>query len=179
MDLAWHCHEFEALRPAQLYDLLRLRIAVFGVEQQCVYQDLDGLDPGAQHLLGSLGLAQPRLVAYARCLSPGLKGPEASIGRVVVDADFRGCGLGHELMRRALAHCRLLYPGVAVRISAQAHLQRFYAGHGFTGIGEVYLEDGIAHRVMLRLDGATGRGTSPGQRPLPSRGETALRDREG
>lgn len=161
--LSWRWYRFKELHAAQLYALLGLRLAVFSVEQQCIYQDLDGLDDRAHHLLGCGRLARdkapeaPRrrsdaslaLLAYARCLPPGLKGPQPSFGRVVVEPALRGQGLGHEVVRRALLRCRRLYPGMDVRISAQAHLQRFYAAHGFRSVGEDYLEDGIAHREML------------------------------
>lgn len=187
MHPVWHCSSFEALTPAELYALLRLRLAVFSVEQRCIYQDLDGLDHCAHHLLGllspaeagcaireaggairaaggvirdadcAIGSGQPlhmhagrALVAYARCLPPGAKFPEPSVGRVVVDPGCRGRGLGHMLLRRALAVCAQRYPDRPVRISAQAYLERFYAAHGFQTQGEAYLEDGIAHREMLR-----------------------------
>ena len=79
-----------------------------------------------------------------------MKFDDASIGRVVVDAGLRGQGIGHQLVREGLAQCARLWPGQPVSISAQAHLQRFYAAHGFQTSSSPYLDDGIAHVDMRR-----------------------------
>ncbi|NBY54229.1 MAG: GNAT family N-acetyltransferase, partial [Betaproteobacteria bacterium] len=125
MNLQWQIERFDALELRQLYQLLQLRQAVFAVEQQCIYQDLDNLDLESFHLLGCHAQSG-KLLAYARCLPPGLKYPESSIGRVVVDLSWRGKGLGHALLRRAIDCCALFdgnEGGVqAIRISAQAYL---------------------------------------------------------
>jgi ElaA protein len=83
-------------------------------------------------------------------LDPGVKFSEPSIGRVVVDARLRGQGLGHELVREGIARCTALWPQQAIRISAQAHLQRFYGHHGFETVSDEYLDDGIPHVDMRR-----------------------------
>jgi ElaA protein len=90
------------------------------------------------------------LVAYLRVLDPGVKFDDVSIGRVVVDAGLRGHGLGHALMREGLDRCTALWPGHAIRIGAQAHLQRFYRQHAFQTVSDEYLDDGIPHVEMLR-----------------------------
>ena len=141
----------------QLHDLLALRSAVFVVEQACAFQDIDGLDPQAVHVLGHD--EQGQLQASARCFPPGVAYAEASIGRVVTAPTARGTGLGHVLMRQALACVQAQWGQQAVRIGAQAHLQAFYASHGFVSEGEPYLEDGIWHVHMLRPCQATT--TSP------------------
>ncbi|NCX63582.1 MAG: GNAT family N-acetyltransferase, partial [Betaproteobacteria bacterium] len=146
MNVEWQLERFDALQLRQLYELLQLRSAVFAVEQNCVYQDLDDLDFEAFHLLGCKQ-ETGQLLAYARCLPAGLKYPEASIGRVVVSGLARGRGLGHELIRCAIAACG---PCVDIRINAQAYLESFYLQHGFIAQGDVYLEDGIRHQMMLR-----------------------------
>ena len=97
--LDWQLLPFNTLTTRQLHDLLQLRSAVFVVEQTCVFQDVDGADPQALHLLGSRA---GQLLAYARCFAAGIKYPEVSIGRVVTDPAHRGTGLGHALIRRAL-----------------------------------------------------------------------------
>ena len=79
-----------------------------------------------------------------------MKFDEVSIGRVVVAAESRGRGVGHALMREGLARCAAVWPGHAVRISAQAHLQRFYRQHGFETVSDEYLDDGIPHVQMRR-----------------------------
>ena len=99
------------------------------------------------------GQAQP--LAYARIVAPGVKYAEASIGRVITSAAARGTGLGRELVRRAVEQAEALFPGRGIRISAQAHLARFYGSFGFATVGEEYLEDGIPHIEMLRPPGLT------------------------
>lgn len=144
MDWAWS--RFAELGVDNLYDALALRCEVFIVEQ-APYLDPDGLDRMSWHLLGRDDGA---LRAYLRVVDPGYKYDEPSIGRVVCARDQRGRGLGRELMRRGLDHCGAVWPGRAIRISAQAHLQPFYAGLGFEPVGGVYDEDGIPHIEMLR-----------------------------
>lgn len=151
----WQCQPFEALDTRTLYDLLALRTAVFVVEQNCPYQELDGKDDRAWHLLGH---DTGGLVATARILAPGDSFTGASIGRVVTSPARRGQGLGEQLMARAVAHCGWLFPDHAIEIGAQAHLQAFYARFGFVVSSEPYLEDGIPHIEMRRP--ATDEGLS-------------------
>lgn len=152
MALHWKTVAFEQLGLDELYALLRLRQEVFVVEQTCVYQDLDGKDPAGLHMLA---YDTEDLVGYLRCLPPGTSYADASsIGRIVVAHQRRGTGLGRELVRRGIGHNRANWPGVAIRISAQAHLRRFYASMGFEAEGDEYLEDGIPH-VAMRLRATT------------------------
>ena len=145
--LNWRCEAFATLKPQTLYDLLRLRTEVFVIEQNCVFQDMDGADPACHHLLGERDGA---VLAYARLVPAGLKFPEASIGRVVSDPAQRGTGLGHALMREAVAQLQALWGPRPIRIGAQARLQGFYRQHGFETEGPIYIEDGIDHVEMLR-----------------------------
>jgi ElaA protein len=142
----WRLMPFEDLRVGELYEVLRLRSEVFVVEQQCIYQDIDGADLEAMHLLGVQG---EELMAYARCFAPGVKFAEASIGRVLTRQSARGTGLGHTLMEQAVAAVSQVWGPQAIRIGAQAHLQGFYAKHGFKDVGKPYIEDGIPHLEML------------------------------
>lgn len=146
--LTWSDLAFDDLSAAQCYALLRLRSEVFVIEQECLYLDIDGVDvePGHRHLLG---ISPEGLAAYARVLAPEGDGP-ARIGRVVVHRDHRSGGTGRRLMGEALAICARHWPGRDVRIAAQAHLEGWYADLGFAAIGEVYDEDGIPHRDMVR-----------------------------
>jgi ElaA protein len=146
--LYWVCRPFAALGVDALYALMRLRQQVFAVEQQCAYLDADGIDPACWHLLGWSSGQQ--LQASLRIVPPGLKYGDASIGRVVTTRETRGSGLGQELLAKGLLRCRQLHPGADIRISAQAHLRRFYEGFGFAAVGEAYLEDGVPHIEMLR-----------------------------
>ena len=147
MSLSWSWQRFEGLGVDGVYDMLALRCRAFVLEQG-PYLDPDGADRQAWHLLGRNAAGE--LLAYLRVVDPGVKFDEVSIGRVVVDASQRGQGVGHALMREGLARCSSAWPRRAVRISAQAHLQRFYARHGFEVTSAPYPEDGIPHVQMLR-----------------------------
>ena len=145
--IAWRSIPFAALTVAELYEALQLRSEIFVMEQACIYQDMDGSDPEAVHVLGA---ANGQLVAYARCFAVGVKFAEASIGRVIIREAVRGGGMGHELMRQAIS-CVFEHSGVLpIRIGAQAQLEKFYVQHGFVKAGEPYMEDGIPHVEMLR-----------------------------
>ena len=144
--LDWQLLPFDALSIRQLHDLLQLRSAVFVVEQACAFQDIDGADPQALHVLGTRA---GQLMAYARCFDAGVKHAEVSIGRVVTAPAQRGTGLGHALIRRALQAVAQQWGRQPVRIGAQARLARFYASHGFVDANRPYIEDGIDHLEMV------------------------------
>jgi ElaA protein len=147
VDLRWEWRRFDALGGDAVYDMLALRARVFVLEQG-PYLDPDGADRSAWHLLGRNAAGE--LLAYLRAVDPGVKFDEPSIGRVVVAAEVRGRGVGHALMRVGLARCDAVWPARANRISAQAHLERFYAAHGYATVTPEYLEDQIPHVQMLR-----------------------------
>jgi ElaA protein len=137
---------FEELSTNELYDILRLRSEIFVVEQNCVYNDLDGLDKAAVHqFLKKDG----EIVAYSRLLKPGTRFSEYSIGRVVVKQSERGTGLGKEMMEEAKRYIVDKWGATKIKISAQSYLQRFYENLGFEIVTEMYLEDGIPHYGML------------------------------
>ena len=141
----WHLAPFAELTPQHVHDLYRLRAAVFVVEQNCVFQDVDGVDPQCFHLLG---YSQGTLLAYCRFVPAGIKFPEPSIGRVITAPAVRRTGMGRVLMAEAMKHAARLWPGQQIRIGAQAHLERFYNDFGFTKSSEPYDEDGIIHIEM-------------------------------
>lgn len=145
MDWTWA--RFDALSLDDLYDALALRCRVFILEQG-PYQDPDGLDRASWHLLGRDGAGT--LQAYLRVVDPGVKYAEPSIGRVVTSPEVRGSGVGRTLVGEGVARCAQAWPGAPIRISAQAHLQRFYGEFGFRSVGEPYDEDNIPHVEMLR-----------------------------
>jgi ElaA protein len=157
----WHWLHFSQLSAAQLYAVLAARQQVFVLEQQCLYPDIDGLDLDAHHLLGyrddpagraasANAAAGPQLCAYLRCLAPGVKFAEASLGRVLTTQAGRGTGAGRALLARGIEHASALYPHNGLRISAQQHLEKFYASFGFATVSAPYDEDGIAHVDMRR-----------------------------
>jgi ElaA protein len=143
----WQWHRFAELGVDNLYDALQLRCRVFVLEQG-PYLDPDGIDRHAWHLLRRND--EGALTSYLRLVDPEVKYAEPSIGRVTTAPEVRGNGSGRALMVEGLAGCERCWPGRPVRISAQAHLERFYRGLGFERVGDDYLEDGILHIEMLR-----------------------------
>lgn len=145
----WRGCRFAELTADELQFIYMARQQVFVVEQRCIFQDVDGHDPASWHLAAWPAVRGAPL-AYARIIAPDGKHPQPSIGRVLTTAPARGRGLGRELVRRALDHCTQAHPGQDVCISAQSHLEAFYAGFGFVACSEGYLEDGIEH-IDMRL----------------------------
>jgi ElaA protein len=150
--LDWQSKAFDRLTVNELYDVMRLRIAAFIVEQQCCYQDADGLDISCWHLLGR---TSAEIVGYLRVLRPGQRYAEASVGRLAVDKRYRGTGLGRQLAEEGLRLVNRLYPGQPLRVTAQQYLERFYESFGFVRVGEPFSEDGIPH-VEMYLNDPTG-----------------------
>jgi ElaA protein len=148
IEFDWQWSAFDALTPAALYAVLAARSAVFVVEQACAYQDLDGYDARADHLVA---WHDGEVAACCRVFAPGVKYAEASIGRVLTTAAFRRTGAGRQLLARALQRVDAVYAGHGTRISAQAYLERFYAAFGFATVSAPYMEDGIPHVEMLRM----------------------------
>ena len=145
--IEWRWTDLDEFTPRQLYALAAARIEVFVVEQNCVYQELDGLDLVARHLTG---WSEGNVAAYLRVLGPDTRFAEPSIGRIITTRAFRGTGIGRTLVALGVEEAERLYPAQPVRISAQAHLQRFYGAFGFVTDSDEYLEDGIPHVEMLR-----------------------------
>lgn len=137
---------FAELSNDELYDILQLRAEIFVVEQDCIYNDLDGLDKLAVHqFLKKNG----EIVAYSRLLKPGTRFPEYSIGRVVVKQSERGTGLGIEMMNEAKNFIVSEWKAKKIKVSAQKYLQKFYENLGFEIVTDEYLEDGIPHYGMV------------------------------
>lgn len=139
--------KFEELNTRELYSLLRLRNEVFVVEQDCVYQDIDGKDLRALHILG---WEDEKLVAYARCFKAGDYFDDATIGRILVRENYRKFGYGHKITDAAIKAIKVNYQANKIKISAQTYLVTFYESHGFKTIGDRYSEDGIPHIAMIR-----------------------------
>jgi ElaA protein len=138
---------FNELSITELYEALQLRSEVFVVEQNCVYQDIDGKDEKALHVLGYFN---DELVAYSRLFNKGYYFEEASIGRVVVSPKYRDKKFGHDLMRVSIGAIKDNFSQTAITISAQEYLKKFYESHGFVQTSEMYLEDDIPHIEMKR-----------------------------
>ncbi|MEE3652280.1 MULTISPECIES: GNAT family N-acetyltransferase [unclassified Brenneria] len=148
MNLIWHDWSVDDLNVYSLHDILALRNQVFVVEQTCPYQDIDGrdLEEGNRHITA---YDNGKPAAYARLLAPHPGNDVVTIGRVIVAPPARGQHLGHQLMEHVLISSTRHWPQKHLFLSAQAHLQHFYANFGFVAIGEVYDEDGIPHIDML------------------------------
>ncbi|MEW6996573.1 GNAT family N-acetyltransferase [Colwelliaceae bacterium BS250] len=150
VNIQWHALTFKQLTTDQLYDALKLRVDVFVVEQTCYYPELDEKDRQSEtiHLLGYDG---NKLVAYVRLLAANVSYPNCvSIGRVATAEDYRGKGVGHPLMHKALALCEQTWPSIDIKIGAQEHLEKYYNQHDFVRVSDMYLEDDIPHIDMLR-----------------------------
>ena len=137
---------FKELTTDELYNILQLRSEVFVVEQNCVYQDIDFKDQKALHVLG---FKDDKIVAYTRIFKPGNYFENSSIGRVVVKENERKFGYGHDVMKASINAIKNYFKEEKITISAQKYLTKFYETHGFTQVGNEYLEDGIPH---IRMD---------------------------
>jgi len=147
MSIQFQIKTFNELTANELYSVLRLRSEVFVVEQNCVYQDIDGKDKKALHVIGFF---EGEIIAYARIFKKGDYFGNASIGRVVVSGDYRTQKWGYSLMQKAIQAIETHFNETKITISAQLYLQKFYENLGFSKVSEMYLEDDIPHIEMLR-----------------------------
>jgi ElaA protein len=147
MEIRWTLQQFSELTNSDLYELLKPRSAIFVVEQNCVFPDMDDKDYSSYHLCG---WNNEKLVAYTRLLPPGLAYENCSIGRVVTAASARSQGVGRILMKKSIEACQQLFSSHDIEIGAQLYLEQFYSSFQFKREGEVYLEDGIDHIHMRR-----------------------------
>lgn len=138
---------FSQLSAEELFEIYKLRVSVFIVEQRCPYQDVDDADRTAYHLWlrDENGIA-----AYARLLPPGVTFPTAAIGRVI--AVRRRCGLGTRIVDAAINTAREKLSADVITIEAQVYARSLYEKAGFVQTSEEFLEDGIPHvQMQLRL----------------------------
>ncbi|WP_022941654.1 GNAT family N-acetyltransferase [Psychromonas hadalis] len=144
----WVCLKFCELSNMQLYQLLKLRVDVFVVEQNCPYPELDDKDhqEDVYHLLG---YQADKLVACARLLAPGISYAQVSLGRIAIAKTHRQYGLGKLLLSTALQQCEQYWPQQDIQIGAQVYLINFYTHFGFKRHSADYLEDDIEHLDML------------------------------
>ena len=136
--------KFDNLSRKEIHDLFLLRSEVFVVEQNCVYQDIDGRDEKAEHVLVK---KNNKIIAYARVLEYSDRN-NISIGRIVVSKKERGNSLGSYLLDFILKKIHQEKPKRPIKISAKAHLEKFYTDHGFKRSSNTYMEDGIPHISM-------------------------------
>ena len=118
---------WDQLSSKEINDIFSLRSEVFIVEQECIYQDVDGKDEKADHVLL---IINNQLVGYTRVFNENIYFKEASFGRAVVKKSHRGEGYGHLLVEKSLEHLKTNKQS-PIKISAQSHLKEFYSSHGF------------------------------------------------
>lgn len=146
-NIIWKIKSFEEITTSELYKIIKARVDVFVVEQDCPYPDLDGYDQQAVHIWAE---QDQDVLAYCRIFNNGIKYPETSIGRVLTTEKARGKSLGKQLIQYAVETIENRFYTSEVRISAQDYLLRFYSGFGFKDTGKKYLEDNIPHTEMFR-----------------------------
>ena len=147
----WQWLAFDDIPRKDWYEVLRQRQQVFILEQTCLYPDIDGYDPACHHLMGWREIdGQRQLAAYLRCLPPGLKYEEMSLGRVLTTEAARGSGAGRALLAEGIRRAEAQHPGHGFRIGAQQYLEAFYSSFGFRTVTAPYDEDGIMHIDMVR-----------------------------
>ena len=141
------CKHFTELTIDELYRILQLRSEVFVVEQDCVYNDPDGIDKDAYHVIG---YENDVIEAYTRIIKPGIIYDDyVAVGRVLTSSKVRKSGYGKILMEFTILQCNNLFENKGIKISAQSYLIKFYRDLGFMEVGEEYLEDGIPHISMV------------------------------
>jgi len=149
--IKWKWCSFDEMPASELYSVLKLRQEIFIVEQKCIYQDCDGLDKKAWHLMGLISNGtQEELGAYLRVIFPGSKKKYPAIGRLLIHEKMRKNGIGRKLLNQGIIHTDRTYPGSPIQISAQLYLEPFYSSFGFLSVSEPYDEDGIIHIDMIR-----------------------------
>ena len=136
---------YNDLSKDQFFDILKLRIEIFVVEQCCYYQELDNEDKKAFHVsIYNDGI----IVAVGRII-PNLHNKEVKIGRIAVKMEHRKKGLAYKIMKDIMNFISKKYKNFSVLLSAQTYLIEFYQSFGFKEIGNTYLEDGIEHINMV------------------------------
>lgn len=144
--MQWRLKKFNDLTLDELYGILKLRVEVFVVEQNCPYQDIDDKDQLSYHLFLE---DDGEIVAVLRILPENVSFDEVAIGRIIVKKSYRGQGISKVMIEKALDFIINDLGKNRVKLSGQAYLTDFYRGLGFEKISEVYLEDGIKHYDFL------------------------------
>ncbi|ARI78897.1 GNAT family N-acetyltransferase [Halobacillus mangrovi] len=144
--MKWMQKTFDELSKEELYNLLRLRVSIFVVEQECPYPEIDGRDKDSLHIWIE---ENDEIVAYCRIVPPETEKEHYAIGRVLVVKEKRGDGYARQIVNRAIAILRDEMKVDHIWLHGQEHLRQFYGSFGFKEVSEVYLEDGIPHVDML------------------------------
>lgn len=138
---------FNELTTEELYNVLYLRNQVFIVEQNCAYLDIDNKDQNCHHVLI---YDDTILVGYSRIVPAGLSYQQVAFGRVLINPDYRGKGLGKAIIEESINFCYAIFGNVDIKIGAQLYLLTLYQSFGFVSDGEQYDEDGILHIDIIK-----------------------------
>ena len=147
LNIEWRVIPFKSLNVESLYEIIQLRQEIFIVEQDCPYIDADGVDLKCIHISG---YHNKKLIAYSRIMPPDINYKEASIGRIITKKEFRGHGIGYQLVSISIDEIYKNYGNHPIRLSGQTYARAFYEKLGFIGEGEEYLEDGIPHISLVK-----------------------------
>lgn len=137
--------KFTELSPEELYGILRSRSEVFVVEQDCVYQDLDGRDERSLHVFIKEG---NDIIAYLRVIRPDEQRKEASIGRVLTKKEARGKGIARILMLKGIEIAKSMAP--TIEIEAQSYLKNFYESLGFRVCSEEFIYE-LRRHIRMKM----------------------------
>ena len=140
-----HIKRFNELTTEELYDILKLRVDVFVVEQNCAYREIDGLDKEAVHVWLE---DEDGIAAYLRVMDRGIEHESVSIGRVI--SARRNEGLGSLIMEAGIKVAKEEFNADSIYLEAQIIAKGFYAKHGFRQISDEFMLDGIPHIKMMR-----------------------------
>lgn len=146
--ILWKLKKFNELTLDEFHDILKLRIDIFVVEQNCPYSELDNKDKFAFHFFGID--TNNKIIAYTRIFKPGDYYKEAALGRVIVSQDYRNQKLGYKLIEKTIKEMQQLFGNTPIKIGAQTYLKKFYESFGFQQINDEYTEDGIPHIYMIK-----------------------------
>lgn len=146
-NMIWKIKTFDEFTVPELYAVLKARIDVFVIEQNCPYPDLDNYDQKAIHIWAE---ENGDVLAYCRVFNKGIKYDETSLGRVLTTEKARGKSLGKLLIKYAVETIENRFHTPEIKISAQDYLLKFYSDFGFVDTGKKYLEDDIPHTEMIR-----------------------------
>ena len=144
-DINWHIKHFNKLSTRLFHDIIFLREEIFVIEQNCIYQDVDGKDLRSYHVFATD--SNNKVVATCRVIEPD-NNNTIYIGRVACKKELRRYGIGNKMMQNALVYIKEKHPDSRVQISAQTYLLNFYSSLGFIAYGDEYLEDNMPHKAM-------------------------------
>jgi ElaA protein len=146
--ITWKTKKFKDLTIDEFFEIIYLRTAIFVVEQNCPYQEIDEKDRKSYHIYGTTEKGE--IIAVSRIVPKGISYDEISIGRVALKKEYRGMGFADEMMIETIKFIEGNFGKQTIRISAQQYLHNYYNNHGFQQVGEMYLEDNIPHVEMIK-----------------------------